>query len=65
MPLAVPGYYGQPIVKPPVWTWQIGLYLFVGGTAGMSGVIALAGLADRSVTSISCVPPSAWRSQAR
>ena len=38
------GYYGQPIVKPPVWTWQIGLYFFVGGTAGMSGVIALAGL---------------------
>jgi formate-dependent nitrite reductase membrane component NrfD len=38
------GYYGQPIVKPPVWTWQIGLYLFVGGTAGMSGAIALAGL---------------------
>jgi formate-dependent nitrite reductase membrane component NrfD len=41
---SVSGYYGQPIVKPPVWTWQIGLYLFVGGTAGMSGVIALAGL---------------------
>lgn len=41
---ASPGYYGQPIVKPPVWTWQIGLYLFVGGTAGMSGVIALASL---------------------
>ncbi len=38
------GYYGQPIVKPPVWTWQIGLYLFVGGAAGMSGAIALAGL---------------------
>jgi hypothetical protein len=37
-------YYGQPIVKPPVWTWQIGLYFFVGGTAGMSGVLALAGL---------------------
>jgi hypothetical protein len=41
---SVSGYYGQPILKPPVWTWQIGLYLFVGGTAGMSGVIALAGL---------------------
>src|SRR5258708_6914059 len=41
---SLPGYYGQPIVKPPVWTWQIGLYLFVGGTAGMSGVLALAGL---------------------
>jgi hypothetical protein len=39
------GYYGQPILKPPVWTWQIGLYLFVGGTAGMSAVIALAALA--------------------
>jgi len=37
-------YYGQPIVKAPVWTWQVGLYFFVGGTAGMSGVIALAGL---------------------
>src|SRR5258708_27046799 len=41
---SLPGYYGQGIVKPPVWTWQIGLCLFVGGTAGMSGVIALAGL---------------------
>ncbi|MCA1560755.1 MAG: polysulfide reductase NrfD [Acidobacteria bacterium] len=41
---SLPGYYGQPIVKPPVWTWQIGLYLFVGGTAGMSGVIAFASL---------------------
>jgi hypothetical protein len=37
-------YYGQPIVKPPVWTWEIGLYLFVGGAAGMTGVLALAGL---------------------
>jgi formate-dependent nitrite reductase membrane component NrfD len=36
-------YYGQPVVKAPVWTWQIGLYLFVGGTAGMSGALALAG----------------------
>ena len=41
---ATTAYYGQPIVKPPVWTWQIGLYFFVGGTAGMSGVLALAGL---------------------
>jgi len=43
-PAAGVGYYGQPIVKPPVWTWQIGLYLFVGGTAGMSAVLALAAL---------------------
>src|SRR5689334_7696239 len=37
-----PGYYGQPVVKPPVWTWEIPIYLFVGGLAGMSAVIALA-----------------------
>jgi hypothetical protein len=42
--ISSPGYYGQPIVKAPVWTWQIGLYFFVGGTAGMSGVIAFASL---------------------
>jgi hypothetical protein len=35
-----PGYYGQPVVKPPVWTWQIPLYFFMGGLAGMSAVIA-------------------------
>jgi Polysulphide reductase, NrfD len=43
IPHEAAGYYGQPIVKRPVWTWQIGLYFFVGGTAGMSGVLALAG----------------------
>jgi len=37
-----PGYYGQPVVKPPVWTWEIPIYLFVGGLGGMSAVIALA-----------------------
>src|SRR6266496_5324529 len=37
-----PGYYGQPVVKPPVWTWEIPIYFFMGGIAGMSAVIALA-----------------------
>ena len=37
-----PGYYGQPVVRPPVWTWQIPIYFFVGGLGGMSAVIALA-----------------------
>jgi formate-dependent nitrite reductase membrane component NrfD len=37
-----PGYYGQPVVKPPVWTWQVPLYFFVGGLGGMSAVIAFA-----------------------
>jgi formate-dependent nitrite reductase membrane component NrfD len=35
-----PGYYGRPVVKPPVWTWEIPLYFFFGGIAGMSAVIA-------------------------
>jgi hypothetical protein len=37
-----PGYYGQPVVKPPVWTWEVPLYFFFGGIAGMSAVIAFA-----------------------
>jgi hypothetical protein len=39
-----PGYYGQPVVKPPVWTWQVPLYFFVGGLGGMSAVIASAAI---------------------
>lgn len=44
MPAAAggPGYYGRPIVKPPVWTWEIPLYFFTGGLAGMAAAIALA-----------------------
>jgi hypothetical protein len=44
-----PGYYGQPVVKPPVWTWQIPIYFFVGGLGGMSAVIACAALAFHHV----------------
>jgi len=39
-----PGYYGEPVVKPPVWTWEIPLYFFFGGIAGMSAVIGFAAL---------------------
>jgi Polysulphide reductase, NrfD len=39
-----PGYYGEPVVKPPVWTWEIPLYFFVGGAAGMAPLIACAAL---------------------
>src|SRR5439155_1270632 len=42
------GYYGQPIVKPPVWTWEIPIYFFIGGFAGMAAVIAFAGLIFRA-----------------
>jgi Polysulphide reductase, NrfD len=38
------GYYGEPVVKPPVWTWEIPVYFFVGGFSGMAAAIALVGL---------------------
>jgi formate-dependent nitrite reductase membrane component NrfD len=33
-------YYGRPIIKEPVWTWEIPCYLFVGGLAGASTGLA-------------------------
>ncbi len=33
------GYYGIPMLKPPMWTWEIPLYLFVGGAAGSAAII--------------------------
>ena len=29
-------YYGLPVLKKPVWTWQVPLYFFLGGIAGVS-----------------------------
>jgi formate-dependent nitrite reductase membrane component NrfD len=34
-------YYGLPVLKPPVWTWEIPIYFFVGGIAGLSASLAL------------------------
>lgn len=34
------GYYGHPVVKPPPWGDEVALYLFLGGVAGGSGVLA-------------------------
>ncbi|HEY2801892.1 MAG TPA: NrfD/PsrC family molybdoenzyme membrane anchor subunit [Chthoniobacterales bacterium] len=42
---AKPGYYGEPVVKPPVWTWEISTYFFIGGCGGMAAVIGAAALA--------------------
>jgi len=33
------GYYGLPLLKPPVWTWEVPTYFFVGGAAGAAAVI--------------------------
>ena len=34
------GYADGPIIKPAVWTWEVPVYFFVGGSAGMAGLIA-------------------------
>jgi polysulfide reductase-like protein len=34
-------YYGRPILKEPVWTWEIPTYFFAGGMAGAAAPFAL------------------------
>lgn len=36
------GYYGLPLLKQPVWTWEIPAYFFVGGAAGAAAMIGIA-----------------------
>ncbi len=36
---AATGYYGLPLLKAPVWTWEVPAYFFVGGAAGAAAVI--------------------------
>ncbi len=36
------GYHGQPILKAPVWTWEIPTYFFFGGMAGSAVGLAYA-----------------------
>lgn len=33
-------YYGRPVIKPPVWKWDIPAYLFTGGLSAGSALIA-------------------------
>ena len=35
-----PGYFGMPVLKEPVWTWEISIYFFVGGLTGMAAAVA-------------------------
>ncbi|HZT75821.1 MAG TPA: NrfD/PsrC family molybdoenzyme membrane anchor subunit [Vicinamibacterales bacterium] len=32
-------YYDVPLLKPPVWTWEVPLYFFAGGAAGGAAII--------------------------
>lgn len=36
------GYYGLPLLKQPVWTWEVPAYFFVGGAAGAAAMIGVA-----------------------
>jgi formate-dependent nitrite reductase membrane component NrfD len=40
--LTMTTYYDLPLLKPPVWTWEVPVYFFVGGAAGAASVIAAA-----------------------
>jgi hypothetical protein len=33
-------YYGQPVLREPVWTWEIPTYFYLGGVAGTSAGLA-------------------------
>jgi Polysulfide reductase len=43
-------YHGQPVIKEPIWTWEIPMYFFTGGLAGASaGLGYLSGLRGNDV----------------
>ena len=41
------GYHDFPLLKKPVWTWEIPAYFFVGGVAGAVRTHRRGGSADR------------------
>ncbi|MDG4800770.1 NrfD/PsrC family molybdoenzyme membrane anchor subunit [Micromonospora sp. WMMD980] len=42
-PARFTSYYGRPVLKPPVWRWDIAAYLFTGGLAAGSSLLAAGG----------------------
>ncbi|WP_107076579.1 NrfD/PsrC family molybdoenzyme membrane anchor subunit, partial [Micromonospora sp. MH33] len=67
-PAEFTSYYGRPILKAPVWKWDIAAYLFTGGLAAGSSLLAAGGqLTGRPalrragrVTSLAAVSASAY-----
>jgi len=51
-------YYDQPLLKAPVWTWEIPAYFFVGGAAGAAAVVAA--VAQAAGASASLVRDARW-----
>src|SRR5437588_9079863 len=36
----ITSYHGQPVIKEPIWTWEIPCYFYTGGLAGASAGLA-------------------------
>jgi hypothetical protein len=48
----VRSYHGQPVIKDPVWTWEIPMYFYAGGLGGASaGLAYLSGLSGHEALS--------------
>lgn len=45
---ADPSYYDRPVLKAPVWSWEIPLYYYVGGASGATLALGAAALVDGS-----------------
>jgi hypothetical protein len=45
---ATNGYYGLPLLKQPVWTWEVPIYFVVGGAAGVAAMIGVAAQLSRA-----------------
>src|ERR1700731_2352970 len=45
-------YYGLPVLKAPVWTWEVPLYFFLGGICGVSACIGFIAQLFRSDTAL-------------
>jgi formate-dependent nitrite reductase membrane component NrfD len=51
-------YYDVPLLKPPVWTWEVPLYFFVGGAAGAAAIIG--GIAEWTRTDGTLARDAKW-----
>src|SRR5215510_3282625 len=55
-------YYDVPLLKPPVWTWEVPLYMFVGGAAGAAAIIG--GMAEWTNTDGTLARDAKWMAAA-
>ena len=49
-------YYGRPVVKPAPWGDDVAAYLFLGGVAGGSALLAAGGAAHRAADAAPQLP---------